>query len=64
MYNMIMQNGYDTNFHILRPSSTPLTMEFVMLNWLKFIPQISPDTYYLPRYLIPNFLLEHTIYHG
>ena len=38
--------------------STPLTIEFVKPNWLKFIPQTSPDTHYSPRYLIPQFPLE------
>ena len=38
--------------------STPLTMEFVKPNWLKFIPQTSLDTHYLPRYLIPQFPLK------
>ena len=35
--------------------SVPLTMEFIKPNWLKLIPQISPDTYYSPRCLIPQF---------
>ena len=38
--------------------STPLTMEFVKPNRLKFIPQKPPGTHYLPRYLIPKFPLE------
>ena len=38
--------------------SSLLTMESVKPNWLNFIPQTSPKTHYLPRYLIPQFLLE------
>ena len=39
-------------------SSTPLTVQLVMPNWLKFVPQTSPVTYYSPRYLISKFPLE------
>ena len=38
--------------------STPLTLEFVKPNWLKFTPQTPPDTHYSPRYSIPQFPLE------
>ena len=38
--------------------SAPLTVEIAMPNWLKFIPQLSPDTYYSLRYLIPQFSLK------
>ena len=38
--------------------STPLTLEFAKPNWLKFIPQTSPDTHYSSRYLITQFPLE------
>ena len=34
-----------------RPS-TPLTMEFVMLNWLTFTTQTPHETCWLPKYLI------------
>ena len=39
--------------------STRLTMDFAVSNWLKFISQTFPDTYYLPRYLIPKFPPEY-----
>ena len=35
--------------------STLLTTEFVKQNWLKFIPQTTPDTHYSLKYLIPHF---------
>ena len=54
MYNMNTQNEHDAKAHTLNPTDNG----FVKPNWLKFIPQTSPDTYYSPRYLILQFLLE------
>ena len=39
----------------------PLTLDLVKPNWLKFIPQTSPDTHYSPRYLILQFPLERVM---
>jgi len=43
-------------------SSTPLTDEFVMRGWLKFIPQTSCETYYSQRFLIPQFSPERAMW--
>ena len=54
---MNMQIEHDANSTL----SIPLTMEFVIPNWLKFICQTSPDTRYLPRYSIPKFPPKRTM---
>ena len=52
-----MQDGHDMALQILNP----LTMEFVIQNWLKFISQRSPEIHYPPRYLIPQFPPDRTM---
>ena len=39
----------------------PLTDEFAIRNWLKFISQTCPGTYHSPRCLIPQFLPKSTM---
>ena len=43
--------------------STPLADELAIQNYLMFIPQTSPGTYYLPRYVFNSPIFAGT-YHG
>ena len=54
---MNMQNEHDMEFQILHP----LTDAFVMQKRFKLVSRTLHETYYSPRYSIPQFPPEHTM---